>query len=85
MSLSPRPLSGKDAPLREPPQSRGTDEREFNRQDFQRRMTVNLAGVIFFMLLLMAGFWIVWHMADAKRAQDCLSAGHRNCSVKQKF
>jgi hypothetical protein len=79
------PVPGKDTALNEPPQSRGTDEREFNRQDFQRRMSVNLAGVIFFMLLLMAGFWIVWHMADAKRAQDCLSAGHRNCSVKQKF
>jgi hypothetical protein len=68
-----------------PPQSLGTDEREFNRQDFQRRMTVNLFGVIFFMLLLMAGFWLVWQLADAKRAQDCLTAGHRNCSVKQKL
>jgi hypothetical protein len=74
-----------NAPVHEPPQSRGTDEREFNRQDFQRRMTVNLFAVIFFMLLLMAGFWLAWQLADAKRAQDCLSAGHRNCSQKQKL
>jgi hypothetical protein len=82
---SDKPVISSEKTLRGPPQSRGTDEREFNRQDFGRRMTVNLAGVILFMLLLMAGFWLVWHLADAKRAQDCLSAGHRNCSVKQKF
>lgn len=52
--------------------------------DFQRRMTVNLLGGIVALLLLIAGFWLAYELGQAKRAQDCLTAGHRNCAPSQR-
>jgi flagellar biogenesis protein FliO len=52
--------------------------------EFQRRMTVNLLGLIVALLLLIAGFWLAYKLGETKRAQDCLSAGHRNCAASQR-
>lgn len=46
---------------------------------FQRRMTVNLLGLIVALLLLIAGFWLAHKLGEAKRAQDCMTSGHRHC------
>ena len=48
-------------------------------------MTNNLLAIIMALLVLMSGFWLAWKMAEDKRTQDCLTAGFRNCSPKQKL
>ncbi len=52
-------------------------------EDPDHRMTVNLLAIIMSLLILGAGFWLVFHLAEDKRVQDCLTAGFRNCSPRQ--
>lgn len=51
---------------------RGRDERD-------HRMTVNLLAGVACLVLLMAGFWLLHHLAEARRAQICAEAGWRVC------
>jgi len=46
----------------------------------QERRNTNIALVAFFVILVASGIWIVDQMLEAKKAQDCLSAGRRNCT-----
>lgn len=46
-----------------------------------QRTTVNLVAAILCLLLLGAGLFLVEAMDRAKKAQNCLEAGRRNCAA----
>ncbi|MDO9412383.1 MAG: hypothetical protein Q7T81_07385 [Pseudolabrys sp.] len=70
----PRPLSP-DAPP-------GLDKYEQDDQpdDYRHRMLVNVAALVFLILLVGAGFWLADTMAQHRKDQDCVLSGRRNCS-----
>lgn len=67
------------------PQQPDPDEKDPDEQDPHLKMTNNLLAIVMALLLLLSGFWLAWHMAEDRRTQDCLTAGFRNCSPKQKL
>jgi len=44
------------------------------------RLAMNIGIVVFVVLLIGAGIWLVNAMIEARRADECLSAGRRNCT-----
>jgi hypothetical protein len=54
-------------------------------QDGDHKTMVNLLAIILSLVILCAGFWLVRGLAEDKRTQDCLTAGFRNCSQKQRL
>jgi hypothetical protein len=44
------------------------------------RTMVNIVLVIGFVVLVGGGVWLANAMVDAKKADDCLSSGRRNCT-----
>ena len=42
-------------------------------------MFVNAAAFLFVLALIGAGLWLADSMAELRRNQDCVLAGHRNC------
>ena len=44
------------------------------------RRSANIFLLIAAVLLIGAGVWLVNAMVDARRADDCMSSGRRNCS-----
>jgi hypothetical protein len=43
------------------------------------RKLANIVLVVGFVVLVAAGIWLANAMVDAKKADDCLSSGRRNC------
>jgi hypothetical protein len=87
----PRRTAGRAGPawrrLLEParrPQSpvEGLDKYERGRgeDDYRHRMMVNLAAVVFIVLLSLVGIWLTLQIADMRKTQDCFLTGRRNCS-----
>lgn len=61
--------------------SEGDQEAGGSRPDDERsRRVENIVLVTMFILLCAGGTWLLLAMADAKKAQDCLSQGRRNCA-----
>jgi len=48
--------------------------------DYRHRMMVNLAALIFTLLLATAGAWLAMKVADMRKSQDCFLSGRRNCT-----
>jgi hypothetical protein len=48
--------------------------------DYRHRMMVNLAALIFTLLLATAGAWLAVKVADMRKTQDCFLSGRRNCT-----
>ena len=44
------------------------------------RRTANIVLAVGFIVLVGGGIWLANAMVDAKKADDCLSSGRRNCS-----
>jgi hypothetical protein len=44
-----------------------------------RRDFANLLAVIVCLVLLIAGYWLINHLSEAKKLQDCVFSGRRNC------
>ena len=44
------------------------------------RTTANVILVVGFVLLVGAGIWLANAMIDARKADECMSSGRRNCS-----
>ena len=55
-------------------------ERGNEPDDYRHRMLVNAAALLFVLGLIGAGLWLVDAMADLRRSEDCLLAGHRDCT-----
>lgn len=60
----------------------GLDKYEQDDQpdDYRHRMLVNVAALVFLILLVGAGFWLADTMARQRKDQDCVLSGRRNCS-----
>ena len=71
MTEPTRPDAGLPAPASPPPDEE--DERE--------RRNTNIALAVFFVLVLGAGYWLVDALLAARRADDCIAQGRRNCSA----
>ena len=46
----------------------------------ESRTLTNIVLVIGFLLLVGGGIWLVDAMLDARRADECMSSGRRDCS-----
>jgi hypothetical protein len=44
------------------------------------RTTANIVLLVGFVLLVGGGIWLANAMIDARKADECLSSGRRNCS-----
>ncbi|MCC7347218.1 MAG: hypothetical protein IT538_07445 [Variibacter sp.] len=44
------------------------------------RTRTNLVLLLVFILIVGSGIWLVDIMLDVRKAQDCVSAGRRNCA-----
>ena len=44
------------------------------------RRTANIALAVGFVVLVGAGIWLANAMVDARKADDCLASGRRNCN-----
>jgi hypothetical protein len=49
-------------------------------QDARDRRAANIFLLVMAVLLVGVGVWLANAMIDARRADDCLSAGRRNCN-----
>lgn len=47
--------------------------------DYRHRMLVNLAAIIFTIMLASAGAWLAIKITDLRKSQDCYLSGRRNC------
>jgi hypothetical protein len=55
-------------------------ERSAEADDYRHRMMMNTAAFLFVVALIGAGLWLADTMASMRRNQDCVLAGHRNCT-----
>jgi hypothetical protein len=56
-------------PAPEPPEDQGS------------RNVENALLLVFFVLLVAAGIWLLGTMAEVRRVQDCAAQGRRNCAT----
>jgi hypothetical protein len=49
-------------------------------ENYRHRMMVNVAALAFTIMLSIIGVWLVSHIADMRRNQDCVLTGQRNCA-----
>lgn len=59
-------------PSREPPRSKEEDERD--------RRATNIFLLCAAVVLIGIGVWLANALVDARKADNCLSSGRRNCS-----
>lgn len=45
----------------------------------ENRTLVNIVLAVVFIVLVGSGWWLVDAMLDARKADECISAGRRNC------
>lgn len=45
------------------------------------RMLENIVMLSFFIVLVVAGIWLLGAMAEVRKAQDCTAQGRRNCGT----
>ena len=45
------------------------------------RTTENAVMLVFFVVLVAAGVWLLGSMADIRKTQDCAAQGRRNCAA----
>jgi hypothetical protein len=62
-------------------QNKQTDERSAARKLEDRERTItNIVLLLIFVALVAIGVWLSNAMLDARRADDCISSGRRNCN-----
>jgi hypothetical protein len=44
------------------------------------RRTANIMLIVGFLVLVGSGIWLVNAMLDARKADECMSSGRRNCN-----
>lgn len=55
-------------------------DREHESESESDRRALNIFLVVFFVVIVGSGVWLANAMIDARKADDCLSAGRRNCA-----
>ncbi|HEY7665573.1 MAG TPA: hypothetical protein VH934_20850 [Xanthobacteraceae bacterium] len=48
--------------------------------DYRHRMAVNVAALLFTVVLALAGVWLALQIAQMRKNQDCVLSGRRNCA-----
>ena len=48
--------------------------------NYRHRMMVNVAALLFTVVLSIAGVWLVIQLAEMRKNQDCVLSGRRNCA-----
>ena len=61
-------------------QKQQEDRAEVRKAENRERMITNIVLLLIFVALVGIGIWISGAMLDARRADDCISAGRRNCN-----
>jgi hypothetical protein len=56
------------------------NERPPEKESDDERRGGNLVLVVFFVVIVGIGVWLVNAMVDARHADECLTAGQRNCN-----
>jgi hypothetical protein len=62
-------MSEGGGPAPEPPENQGN------------RTLENALLLMFFVVLVTAGIWLLGTMADVRKVQDCAAQGRRNCAT----
>jgi hypothetical protein len=55
-------------------------QRDPDDEDERDRLLTNIFLVVFFLVIVGSGMWLVNAMVDARRADECMSSGRRNCT-----
>jgi len=55
-------------------------ERPPERESDNERQRANLVLLVFFVVIVGIGVWLVNALIDARNADDCIAQGRRNCS-----
>jgi cytoskeletal protein RodZ len=61
----------------EPPRSSEAEDRDRKAREHQQANIMLLVGAVVFIAI---GVWLVNAMLDARRADECMSSGRRNCA-----
>jgi len=61
-------------------QQQQDDRAEARRLEQRERMITNIVLLLIFAVLVGIGVWISNAMLDARRADECISSGRRNCA-----
>jgi hypothetical protein len=56
------------------------DRAESRRQEDRERTVTNVVLLVIFATLVGIGVWLSNAMIDARRADECISSGRRNCN-----
>ena len=56
------------------------NERERDQETEAERRTANIVLIVGFLILVGSGIWLVNAMLDARKADECMSSGRRNCN-----
>jgi hypothetical protein len=61
-------------------QKQSDEQAEARRADDRERTITNVVLLVIFVALVGVGVWISNGMLDARRADECISSGRRNCN-----
>ena len=61
-------------------QKRELDRAEVRRREDRERWITNIVLLLIFATLVGIGVWIADGMLDARRADECIASGRRNCN-----
>jgi hypothetical protein len=61
-------------------QNQTSDRAEARRQEDRERTVTNIVLLVIFAVLVGIGVWLSNAMIDARRADECISSGRRNCN-----
>jgi len=56
------------------------NNRDPDEESEAERRTANIALVVGFVVLVGSGIWLVNAMLEARKADECMSSGRRNCN-----
>ena len=79
-----RPRDGRRSPSAGTPPDVPDDLAKYERgeveDDYRHRMVMNVAALVFTIVLATAGAWLAVTIADMRKNQDCYLSGRRNCT-----
>lgn len=77
---NPNPAPDGEGSMTSPVSDLARFEQGQEQDDYRHRMIVNVAALVFTVLLVGAGIWIAESMALMRKNQDCVLMGRRSCS-----
>ena len=56
------------------------DPQQQDRENERDRRATNIFLLVMFVLIVVGGIWLAMAMHDARKADECLAQGRRNCA-----